>query len=339
MAFTSPNQLITMVKVSVIVPIYGAEQYIEQCLHSLFQQTMKDGLEFIFVNDNTPDNSIKVLKHVLESYPNRKHQVKVIEHKLNKGVSTSRQDGFNASTGEYVIHCDPDDWVDTDMYESMYNHAKRHNADMVICDFVYASSSQNAICSQKPSSCDYHIVFKELFEHLHGSCCNKLSRRKSIIDAKIKFDPDLNICEDLLYIASLVKTGISVSYIPKPYYYYRNVSSESSLARKYSDKQYHTDVLMAQKLRCITANTIAEQSCIESTSFVRAWRAFVGNSMSSKEYRLAFFKIRHEIIKSSQPLAQRIALYISSLGLYKQIYNLYLMNWRRKYRKALANLR
>lgn len=121
-------------KVSIIIPVYKVEKYIERCVRTLFGQTL-DSLEFIFVDDCSPDNSIELLKKVLNDYPNRLEQVKIIRHEVNKGVGKSRQDGVDAASGEYIIHCDPDDWVELDMYEKMYTKATDENVDVVICDY------------------------------------------------------------------------------------------------------------------------------------------------------------------------------------------------------------
>ena len=99
-----------MPKVSVIVPVYGVEKYIERCARSLFEQTLDD-MEFIFVDDCTKDESIEVLKRVIDLYPVRKDQVKIIHHAVNKGLSRARETGVNAATGDYIGHCDSDDWV------------------------------------------------------------------------------------------------------------------------------------------------------------------------------------------------------------------------------------
>ena len=122
-------------KVSVCVPIYGVEKYIEQCVRSLMEQTMTDGIEFIFVNDCTKDKSMSILNQVLEEYPHRIDQVKIIEHEVNKGLPSARNTALNEAKGEYIVHCDSDDWVEPTMYESMYNKAKISNADIIGCGF------------------------------------------------------------------------------------------------------------------------------------------------------------------------------------------------------------
>ena len=120
-------------KVSVYVPVYGVEKYIEKCVRSLFEQTLDD-LEYIFVDDCSPDDSIRILEQVLEEYPNRKPQVKIVRHEVNQGVCTARRTGIQHTTGEYIACCEPDDWVETTMYEELYKKAKETGVDMVACD-------------------------------------------------------------------------------------------------------------------------------------------------------------------------------------------------------------
>ena len=121
-------------KVSVVIPVYGVEKYIERCVRTLFGQTLDD-MEFIFVNDCTPDCSIDLLCSVLEEFPQRKEQVRIINQPHNMGAAKAREVGIKAATGEYIIHCDSDDWVERDAYRKMYDCAKRHDYDIVIADY------------------------------------------------------------------------------------------------------------------------------------------------------------------------------------------------------------
>ena len=119
--------------VSIIVPVYGVERYIERCAVSLFEQAYKD-IEYIFVNDATPDQSIDVLRRVMERYPERAKAVKIVEHPHNKGISAARNTGVDNATGEYLWQVDSDDYIATDAVEKWVEATERHNADIVICD-------------------------------------------------------------------------------------------------------------------------------------------------------------------------------------------------------------
>lgn len=129
-----------MPKVSVIIPVYRTEKYIERCVRSLFNQTL-DEIEYLFIDDCSPDNSIKILNNVLEDYPHRKEQVIIHRMSRNSGQAIVRNWGMQNATGEYVIHCDSDDWVDADMYRAMYDKAVEEHSDVVICDYAITNGT------------------------------------------------------------------------------------------------------------------------------------------------------------------------------------------------------
>lgn len=123
-----------MPKVSVIIPIYGVQKYIERCVRSLFEQTLDD-IEYLFIDDCSPDGSVRIIMRILDEYPNRKEQVIIHRMEQNSGQAKVREWGMKNATGDYVIHCDSDDWTDLMMYESMYQKALEEDADVVVCDY------------------------------------------------------------------------------------------------------------------------------------------------------------------------------------------------------------
>ena len=100
-------------KVSICVPVYGVEKYIERCARSLFEQTYED-VEYVFVDDCTQDRSVELLQNVIENYPSRKDKVRIIHHKSNIGLGEARNTAVAASTGEFIMHVDSDDYIDKD---------------------------------------------------------------------------------------------------------------------------------------------------------------------------------------------------------------------------------
>ena len=121
--------------VSIIVPIYNVEKYIEKCATTLLEQDYNN-IEYIFVNDCTPDSSMKILKDIIERYPNRKDDIKIINNIKNSGSSLTRKYGLDASNGKYVLFVDSDDWINIDMVSKMYNAAESNDADIVCCDMI-----------------------------------------------------------------------------------------------------------------------------------------------------------------------------------------------------------
>ena len=121
-------------KVSFIVAMYNAAAYIEQCARSLFEQTEKD-LEFIFVDDASPDDSGDIVRWVMEDYPERMPQVKIVRHERNKGIAPTRRTGVEVATGDYVIFIDGDDYSEPKLAELAYDKAVETGADIVLYDF------------------------------------------------------------------------------------------------------------------------------------------------------------------------------------------------------------
>ena len=124
-----------MPAVSVIIPVYKVEPYMARCARSLFGQTLDD-IEFLFIDDCSPDRSIDVMREVLAEFPARKEQVTVYRMPRNSGQAAVRMQGIALARGEYVIHCDSDDYVDVDAYATLYGKAKAEDLDIVTCDFT-----------------------------------------------------------------------------------------------------------------------------------------------------------------------------------------------------------
>ena len=122
-----------MPDVSVIIPIYNVGRFIGRCADSLMRQTLPD-VEFIFVNDCTPDDSLTVLESVISRYD---RDVKIISHKENKGLPSARNSGLAIAKGEFIFHCDGDDWVEENLLERMIFEARLKKADFIYCDFFF----------------------------------------------------------------------------------------------------------------------------------------------------------------------------------------------------------
>ena len=237
-----------MPKVSVIIPVYGVKKYIERCARSLFEQTLDD-IEYVFVDDSTPDNSISILRKVLSEYPNREKQVKILRHEKNKGLAQARQTGQKIASGEYIAHCDSDDWVDVHMYEEMYNKAIEEDADIVVCDYVVTNDTSviktiNA-CHAKSAK---QLIENCLFQRDPWSLWNKLFNRKAY--SNIEY-PKGAMGEDMVTIIQLLWNCKTLSYINKPYYQYfynsesiTKVCTRDSCISKFNQLSYNTTIVM-----------------------------------------------------------------------------------------------
>lgn len=222
-----------MPKVSVIVPIYNVEKYIERCLRSLFEQTLYD-IEYIFVNDCTPDNSMIILEKVLKEYPNRIKQVKIINHEQNQGQAGARTSGMKAMTGEYMIHCDPDDWVELNMYELLYDTALKEKADIVWCDYFISNNNKEVLSDQSNISDNIELIKRYLCDfQFMASLCNRLINTRIIKNNDIIY-PISSILEDLVLVTQFTFQSKKNIYLNKSLYHYRRHSS--SITGNYSEK-------------------------------------------------------------------------------------------------------
>lgn len=200
-----------MPKVSVIIPVYGVEKYIERCARSLFEQTLDD-MEFIFVNDCTKDNSIVLLLKVIDEYPWRKRQIRILDHTVNKGLPVARQTGIKAAKGDYIAHCDSDDWVTANAYQVMYETAIREDADMTICDFFVSDGKTHTPYYRTLFNAEENIIF------VYINIWTRLVKR-SIYENEIMY-PTYAMFEDRVLSIQLTIFAKKVVTISKPLYYY-----------------------------------------------------------------------------------------------------------------------
>lgn len=209
-----------MTKVSVIIPVYNVSPYIARCLHTLFSQTL-DLIEYIFVDDASTDNSIIILNQILKQYPSRISQVKILKHTINMGLAAARTTGIKAATGEFIIHCDPDDYIETNMYEILYNKAIKTNSDITMCDYYYVTNTMKISHSIKKYSKpqDYLLNwFRNKTDY--SSVVNKLVKRSFILKNEIWPYPGIDHGEDFCCSIRFFLFANSISIINKPLYYY-----------------------------------------------------------------------------------------------------------------------
>ena len=226
--------------ISVIIPVYGVEKYIERCARSLFGQTMTEGVEFIFVDDCTPDHSIEILNDVLAEYPGRQSQTHIIHHPENRGLPTARRTGIDSACGQYIVHCDSDDWMDQNALQILSKNVVAENLDMVIYNNYVVR--ENKIYSTFPADKNIEIrtLLSDVLSHkFRYTVWCKMVRREIYQRADFVY-PILNQGEDFVFSAQLGYYSKSVEYIPDPLYFYaynpdslvNNKTEEWCLSRK-----------------------------------------------------------------------------------------------------------
>lgn len=244
--------------ISVIIPVFNSAEYICKCLNSLRCQTYKN-FEVVLVDDGSNDGSEKIC----DKYVAIDDRFKVI-HKKNGGVSSARQVGLDNSIGKYVIHVDPDDWVEPSMLEELNKVALIEDADMVICDFYENIGKEQRYHKQQPSSLSPNVVLREMFQQLHGSCCNKLVKRVCYNIFNISFPKNIYYCEDLYVTVTLLQHEIKITYLNKAFYHYVQYTFKPTLVRYYDEKTYEHDIALKRLFQKVFENDEEMRPIIDS---------------------------------------------------------------------------
>lgn len=221
-------------KISCIVPVYNVEKYLKKCLDSILNQSFKD-FELIIVDDGSTDNS----SIICDEYLNIDNRVKVI-HKENGGLSDARNRGIEEAIGDYLIFIDSDDYVDSSMFEVLYNLNQKNNTEISACDkaFVYEKSDhiEYGINSNKVYILDPDAAFSvivDFYRNLGMEMWNKLYSRKLFDNVRF---PKGKLFEDQDTQYKLIFSANKISYIEKSLYFY--LRRENSITtQKYNDKE------------------------------------------------------------------------------------------------------
>lgn len=213
-------------KISILVPIYNVENYISKCIDSLFGQSYED-IEFVFVNDNTPDGSLSILHQKMSLYPQRASQTIIVNHTENRGLSASRNTGFDYATGDYILFVDSDDYLRLDAVELLANTVIENPSDIVIFDLKHLYKD-----NEKEEQTYYdgdRIKYLESLLCRENSLgvCGKLFSRKLFVDNNLRFIENINLGEDYVTLPRVVYHAKFVQKLDEYLYYYVRYNQNS----------------------------------------------------------------------------------------------------------------
>lgn len=224
-----------MKMISVIIPVYNAERYLERCLESVKSQTYGK-LEIILIDDGSTDASGLLCDEAVK----RDERIRV-RHQENRGVSAARNEGLSLSQGEYITFVDADDIVDRCLIEHLYHGLCESGADICICD--YKTFLNEPVCDNKKNAAltgaAVYSPYEAIKAILEGDIsnvgpCTKLFT-KSLAD-RVRFSERIAICEDALYVLELFSSAEKIAYIPLALYYYRQSVSSSTTSVNFTNK-------------------------------------------------------------------------------------------------------
>lgn len=296
-----------MPKVSVIIPVYNVENYLQKCLDSVINQSLKD-IEIICINDGSTDSSLNILK----SYASQDNRIIIID-KPNEGQGIARNLGIDKAKGDYISFIDPDDYIELDMYEKMINQAKNLNSDIVICDLIkvdektkqskdfnFFIEAKTVIKTKKIKVVPNKNISRDIIDKtLLVSPCyswNKIYKTSLLKDNKIYFS-NRRIYEDCIFILKSHILAQNISYINKAFYNYfiRKTSTIRSSSSKLNEiiktiKEIKT-YLKEENLLDKYIKNIEWLVCANTK-----WHYFASSKEDKQKHR---FALKQEIRKSS----------------------------------------
>lgn len=226
-------------KVTIAVPVYGVESYVEKCAISLFEQTYPN-LEYVFIDDCTPDKSIEIIEKVLDKYPNRKRQVRIIRQKKNKGCPAARNMAVQLATGDFIFHVDADDYVEKDAIATLVSEQKATDADLVVANYLIETPSETGLVRYLDISKTKEEIVKDCLDDKSSqSVWGILIRKQLYVDHKIKADESFHVGEDWQVSPLLLYYANKIAYVDKVVYHYQlsrpnsiTMTSQDSVSKK-----------------------------------------------------------------------------------------------------------
>lgn len=292
-----------MPKISVIVPIYNSENYLNRCIDSILKQSFKD-FEIILVNDGSTDNSC----NICSNYALYDSRIRLI-NQINQGVSYARNKGLNNASGTYVIHVDSDDFIEENMLADMYNMTENGKIDIVISDYFVDYQDKSKIVHQDNYEKTEDVIRGILSGKIHGSVCNKLIRREIYANNNIQFNTSLTLCEDMLFNIEYLLHASSVKFTNKAYLHY--VQRNDSAVHVWDDTKFNSYFLLISKLNQV----LKDKSFNEAISFFKIQikkDLLVHGNLNYKDYIVIYPEIRNNILRHpSLNIKSKLAILLS----------------------------
>lgn len=235
--------------VSVLVPVYNVEDYIVRCAESLFNQTY-DNIEFVFVDDASPDNSIQRLLGEIEKHPKVESFIRIIRHNKNKGLSVARNTGLQNATGDYVMFVDSDDFIDENTISTCMKYALEEDADIVSFGIqdVFEDGTKIPKRSSPIPQNKKDYIRKLICRDINVNACGNLFRRSLFTKGNIAFIEGIDYGEDFVTTPRIVMQAERIIDITNHYYYNYYQDNSTAYTRRYLNRKSINSIIKAVKI-------------------------------------------------------------------------------------------
>lgn len=307
-------------KVSILVPVYGVEKYIERCAVSLFEQTYYD-IEYIFVDDCSPDRSIEILQNVTKRYPDREEQVRIIRHEQNQGLSGARITAIKSAMGDFLMHVDSDDWIERNTVELCVERQEETRADYVYFDIVMHHRKYDKYLSKKeyvsPQEMALDVIRRETPVCVWGGFIRTTVQR----DHEIYPELGVNMGEDYQQMPRILYYSKRVTHLARKLYHYDFTNESSYCGSDFSESKYRQNSRSYQIVYDFCQGKGKDMEVAAEIAMLKlAARRLIDLTkykIHKKEYQENLDKVRHSDRKLWQyvPPAERVAMYLQNIYL------------------------
>lgn len=229
-----------MYLVSILVPVYKVEGFIERCARSLFEQSYRN-LEFVFVDDCSPDDSIGVLHRVIKDYPQRENAIRIVHHDHNRGLAASRNTALDNAIGEFICAVDSDDWLELNAIEKLVNKQIETSADIVAGNMMMHMVDGDQPFFETKCHSKQELVLLQLQKSWDHTLCRKLIRRSLYEENRIRCIEGCDMTEDRYQMAQLTYFAGSYAQIEDIIYHYERRNESSIMAQKGMEIKFKKD--------------------------------------------------------------------------------------------------
>lgn len=287
--------------VSIVIPVYNVEQYLDECMKSIFKQTYSK-LDIILVDDGSKDSS----PEMCDEYARKDSRVQVV-HKANGGLVSAWMAGVEASKGEYLVFVDSDDWIDLDMIEELVKYSCGQKREIICSNYIIEKENKSIYVKQsmEPGIYDRKEILEKIHPHImglenrriHCSRCMKLFSKALIVENMKYAKKEITMGEDMNITFSAILDAERIVVVEEGYYYhYRLV--ESSMIHKYNPKLYDNNKFLYKTLRGIVESKNKEEKIKE--------KAMLLNGLQKEYIFLLFYVLKNELRGPWKGCAARI---------------------------------
>ena len=309
-----------MAEISIIVPVYNAEKYLERCLNSILAQKFIN-FEVLLINDGSSDESL----YICNMFALKDNRITVFDKK-NEGVSATRQYGIEKATGAYSIFIDADDWIEPNMLAEMHHTITKQQNDILICNYFI---NNNLIKEEQRANAPKALIQNMLNSKIKGVMWNKLVKHSLYKQFNIRFPSNINFCEDVYVCIQLFLSTTKIGFTENAYYHY--MDNPCSITRK-----PHKNIIIQRIDFVNRATKLLQENHLNKNWLMwhkldLKWIGFASNLFSFQEYKEIFPELFQEYNACNHPkyLKNIIILYFASYHFFWNFFKRFIYTTKR----------